>query len=272
MRKKLVEFDTPGLTRAGMFDTSRTANGIPYFIQDEQGQTVPNPSLVRKRRVGTAGFFIESPNVTFPNGPIWSVSIPGGLGSTKYPTFTLFPNPEKQTFPIEGLPDQQTKSLDQQVRRFFDAAVTLIISGDYLPGPNNTLVPTPRRQKIREFERIAEIPDTEAKHYVDSAIKARLAKNTPQGRRRATQIIASLMVFAVREGTQATDDPSGIGFRELRSEELNPSQIVREFRLGKANLPRYIEHLVRIGAIFSFEEELHKKTKRFRLVNDLRIK
>lgn len=129
------EVNLGNLVKSGMYDISRTAHGVPYYIQNEWGETVPNPSLVRERRVKADGYFIESPDGNFPNGRIWSISIPPGLSCTIYPKGTLFPNPERQGFSTPA-------SLARQVRRFFDAAVSLIESGKYRPGPNSTLVPT----------------------------------------------------------------------------------------------------------------------------------
>lgn len=129
------------LVRGGMYDTSRTSRGVPYFVQNEQGKTVPNPSLVRNRQVKTDGYFIESPNGNFLNGPIWSISIPAGLSVTSYPDSTLFPNPDKQKF-------SSVSSLGRQVRRFFDAAVSLIESGQYQYGPSSTLIPVEQNLTI----------------------------------------------------------------------------------------------------------------------------
>ncbi len=134
MAKKHVEVDLPVLVKSGTYDTSRTANGTPYFVQDEGGKTVPNPTLIRERKSKADGYFITSPTGNFPNGKIWSINIPAGLSVTSYPESTLFPNPARQNF-------SSAVTLGRQVRRFFDAAVSLIESGKYQPGPNSTLVP-----------------------------------------------------------------------------------------------------------------------------------
>lgn len=129
--------DLAVLVKSGMYDTSRTAKGVPYFVQNEQGKTVPNSSIVTHRGVRVDGYFVESSDGNFPNGRIWSINIPGGLGPTRYPEGTLFPNPDRQHF-------SGPASLGRQIRRFFDAAVLLIESGQYQYGPNNTLVPNIR--------------------------------------------------------------------------------------------------------------------------------
>ena len=252
------------LVRSGMFDTSRTPGGIPYFVQNGH-ETVPNPKLVRKRRGRADGYFIETPDGNFPNGPIWSVNIPGGLGSTIYAAFTLFPNPDKQTVSTAGSREEQIINLDGQVRRFFDTAVTLIESGDYQYGPNNTLIPTERQQKIRRFEKLVENPHSEARVWVDSAIEGKIAPNTSRGRQRLIAAIAAITTLAL-VGADVPNDPDGIGRRELDAEELNLPKIESEFQLkGKINLQQLVKHLVEMGAIQSSKERTKQRERNMRV-------
>lgn len=126
--------DLSALVRNGMYDTSRTSDGASYYVANGQGEIIPNPLLVRNHRVRVAGDYFISNGTNFPNGPIWSINIHPDFCTTEYPEGTLFPNPARQNFSSEV-------TLGRQVRRFFDAAVTLIESGRYRPGPNHTLVP-----------------------------------------------------------------------------------------------------------------------------------
>ena len=215
-----------------MYDTSRTAKGVPYFVQNDQGQTIPNPDLVRNRQVKTGGYFVESPDGNFPNGRIWSISIPDGLGPTRYPEGTLFPNPAKQNFSTRA-------TLGRAVRRFFDAAVTLIESGDYKYGPNNSLVPSEQKQRFRRFEAMANDPTTEIWYWVESGIEAGLADKTTEGRQHLIIAMEAVSTTATVEGIKVPNE----------------------------KLPRFKQHMLQVGGIHSLQDRIKQRERSRKMAN-----
>lgn len=243
-----VELST--LIKNGMYDTSRTARGIPYFVQNGQDETIPNLSLIRGRGLKADGYFIESPDGKFPNGPIWTVDIPGGLGSTRYPQGTLFPNPDKQNF-------SSPSTLGRQVRRFFDAAVTLIESGDYQYGPNNTLSPTLRLQIKKQAQYLLDNPFSDVHYWADLAKGRGLTDYFPGGERQLEYAVGIIPTVAVKKG-------NGV---ELFAEQLDLPTIETEYYFPEGSLTRLVPLLLQVGAVHSSQDRNNRREHNRRITN-----
>lgn len=233
----------------GMYDTSRTARGVPYFVQNERDETVPNPLLVRTRVVRVDGYFVESPGGNFPNGPIWSINIPGGLGPTRYPEGTLFPNPDRQKF-------SNPATLGRQVRRFFDAAVSLIKSGDYQYGPNNTLIPTQRLQIRNQAELLLNNPFSDVRQWAELAKARGLTNHFPGGEGQLEYAIGIVPAVAVKNGNG-----------ELPVEQLDLPGIETDFHFPQGSLAQLVPHLLEVGALQSQKARNAQRERNRRVAN-----
>lgn len=261
MAKKGKEFDPvtvarnhAELVRNGMYDTSRTASGIPFFIYSENGEMVPNPTLLNgsrvRRSLATArSYYIPSPDGKFPNGAMWSVIIPRGLDTNIYVPDSLFPNPEKQKF-------STIASLRRTRRSFFDSAVVLIQSGDYKYGPNNTLVPASpevvrRNRHIDEALQSVKLKFGETYSVVELLTVEGVVPKTPEARRRAA------IVIGATNASRFPEDPTPDGRLERYAEELDPLVIAQSsngHKMSPSEVGAILNHMVTTGVILSSQK------------------